>query len=255
MGAQALLSSDTKALETIAEQVARGLAYAHVQDKDVLVQTPVSFPSGRLIGIQIVGGPETFTVTDAGTAMREAEFLGAEDLFRREARRVATDFGLTFNNWELFEAQAPFGQLVECASAVANAAALSMVRTADKFALRFDVRRREELSIRLTRIYGAARVAKDVEIAGASAKAWNFDAQVILPSGRPGLFSLVTPSPTSIAFAYSKLDDVSRLDMPPFLAAVLDGTFEPGDKALLARAARKIISVNDNDDVFRLAAA
>ena len=254
MVTHALVSSDTRTLEQIAQQVAQGLAYAQVQDKDVFVQTPVSFPSGRLVGVQIVGGPDTFTVTDAGAAMREAEFLGAEDLFRREARRVAAEFDLTFNNWELFEAQAPLNQLVECAAAVANAASLSMIRTADKFALRFDVRRREELSIRLARIYGAARVAKDVEISGASAKPWKFDAQVILPSGRPGLFSLVTPAPISVAFAYSKLDDVSRLDLPPFLAAVLDGTFEPGDRALLARAARKIISVNDNDDVFRLAA-
>lgn len=254
MVTHALVNSDTRALEQIAQQVARGLAFAQVQDKDVFVQTPVSFPSGRTVGIQIIGGPNTFTVTDAGVAMREAEFLGAEELFRREARRVAADFDLTFNNWELFEAQAHLDRLVECASIIANAAALCMIRTADKFAQRFDVRRREELSIRLARIYGAARVAKDVEVAGASAKAWNFDAQVLLPSGRAGLFSLVTPAPISVAFAYSKLDDVSRLDLPPFLAAVLNGNFEPGDKALLARAARKIIGVNDNDDVFRLSA-
>lgn len=225
-----------------------------MHDKDVFIQPPVSFPRGRLVGIQIVGGPNTFTVTDAGIAMREAEFLGAEDLFRRAARRVATDFDPTFNSWELFEGCAPLHQLVECVSIVANAAALSMIRTADKFAQRFDLRRREELSIRLARIYDAARVAEDVEVAGASAKAWHFDAQVALPSDRIGLFSLVTPAPVLVAFAYSKLDDLSRLDLPPFLAAVLDGIFEPGDKDLIARAARKLIGVNDNDDVFRVAA-
>ena len=254
MVTHALLRNDLEALERIAQEIAPKLAFAHVQGTDVIVQTPIAFPSGRMIGIKIVGGPNFFTITDNGAVMREAEYMGSEDICRREARKVAKEFDLTFNEWELFEAKAPADRLAGFVSILANAAAVTMIRTADKFAERFEVRRKEELAVRLMRIYGESKVLKDVEVTGSSAKNWKFDAQVSLLSGRMGLFSLVTPSPTSIVFAYSKLDDVSRLTQPPFLAAVLDGTFEPGDRSLLSRAAKKLISVNDNDDVFRLAA-
>ena len=254
MVAHSLLRNDLEGLERIAHDLAAKLSFARVQGTDVLIQTSVAFPSGRMIGVKIIGGPDLFTITDNGSAIREAEFMGAEDICRREARKIAREFDLTFNDWEIFEAKAPVDRLVGYAAIVANAAALTMVRTADKFAERFDLRRKEELAVRLGRIFGDSKVLKDVDFAGASAKNWKFDAQVSLHTGRIGLFSLVTPTPISVAFAYSKLDDVSRLDRPPFLAAVLDGTFDPGDKSLLSRAARRLISVNDNDDVFRLAA-
>jgi len=254
MVTHALLRNDLEALERIAQELASKLAFARVQGTDVIVQTPVAFPSGRMIGIKIIGGPSHFTITDNGAVMREAEFMGSEDICRREARKVAKEFDLVFNDWELFEAKAPLERLAGFVSILANAAAITMIRTSDKFAEKFEIRRKEELAVRLMRIYGDNKVLKDVDVAGSSAKSWKFDAQVALKSGRMGLFSLVTPSPTSIAFAYSKLDDVSRLPQPPFLAAVLDGTFEPGDRSLLSRAARKVLNVNDNDDVFRLAA-
>jgi hypothetical protein len=254
MVTHAILRNDIGSLRQIADEVARKLAYAKTIGMDVLIQTPIAFPSGRSIGVKLLGGPITFTITDDGSAMREAESMGAEDICRREAKRIANEFGLKFNEYEIFEAEAPADRLVGITSIVANAAALTMIRTTDKFAERFDLRRREELSIRLSRIFGERHVAKDVEVAGA-ARTWMFDARVSnLSSGRPGLFSVVMPSPVSVAFAYSKLDDVSRLEEPPFLGAVLEGKFDAGDKALLRRAARRVFSTEDSDDTFRMAA-
>jgi hypothetical protein len=220
----ARMRNDLDELTRIAEEIARGLAYARVLGNDVVIQTPISFPSGRLVGVKLIGGPDAFTITDNGSTMREAEYMGAEDICRREARKIAREFDLRFNEWELFEAQAPADRLVGFTSIVANAAALTMIRTADRFAERFDLRRKEELSVRLERIFGVDRVSKDVDVVGASTKTWQFDARVALPSGRPGLYSVVLPVPISIAFAYSKIDDVSRTEGAPFLAAVLDGT-------------------------------
>lgn len=249
-----IIRNDIEALRDIAEQVAKGLAYAKVYGNDVSVQTPIAFPTGRLVSVHLLGGPESFTITDNGATMREAEMMGADDICRREARKVASEFQLTFNDWEIFEAHAPADRLVGLASIVANAAALTLMRTADKFAERFSLRRKEELSLRLSRIFGEANVTKDVMIAGASTKAWEFDAMVNLPSKREGYFSRVSPAAVSIAFAYSKLDDVSRLESAPFLGAVLEGKFAPDDQALLRRAARRVFTENDSDDVFRLAA-
>jgi hypothetical protein len=249
-----ILRNDIEDLRRIAAEIAARLAYARVEGSDVIIQTPIAFPSGRQIGVKLLGGPTLFTITDDGATMREAELMGAEDICRREARKVAKELDLTFNDWELFEAKAPADRLPGFTSIVANAAALTLMRTADKFAERFDLRRKEELSIRLGRVFGAANVAKDVDVIGASAKSWQFDAQVALPSGRRGLFSVVTPSATSIAFAYSKLDDVSRVQPAPFLGAVLDGVFDPSDKALLSRAARRVFSATDPDDAFLKAA-
>lgn len=253
MVSDAILRNDIGALRQIADEVAKSLAYAQTIGGDVYVQTPVAFPTGRSVGLKLLGGPLDFTITDDGLAMREAERIGAEDICRREAKKIAKEFGLNFNEWELFEAQAPVDRLVGLASLVANAVGLTLLRTCDKFAERFETRRREDLAAQLSRIFGERKVSKDVDFNGA-ARAWNFDARVELPSGRPGLFSVVTPAPISVAFAYSKLDDVSRLDAPPFLAAVLDGNVDPNDKVLLSRPARKLFLVTDSDDVFRQAA-
>ena len=248
-----VIGNDIVALRQIADEIARGLSFASTLGSDVLIQTPISFPSGRSVGVKLLGGPDIYTITDGGLTMREAELLGAEDICRREARRVAKEFDLKFNEWELFEAKAPADRLVGLTTILANAASLTMLRTSDKFAERFDIRRKEELSVRLARVFGEKNVAKEVEFSGA-AKSWSFDAKVALPSGRLGLFSVVTPFPTSIAFAYTKFDDVSRIEKPPFLGAVLEGAFDPSDKALLGRAARKIFNFNDPDDRFLLAA-
>jgi len=253
MVSHSILKNDIESQLRLAEDVARCLAEASINGTDVLIRTPISFPSGRMVGVQLLGGPALFTITDSGATMREAEMLGASDICRREARKVAEEYDLRFNEWELFEADAPPDRLVGAAVIVANAAALTMIRTSDRFAERFDLRRREALATRLQRIFGEKKVRENVEVTGA-AKRWNFDAQVTLPSGRDGLFSIVIPKPVSVIFAYSKMDDVSRTDDPPFLGAVLEGKFTPDDKALLKRAARRVFDASDSDDVFRLAA-
>lgn len=254
MVTNSLLRNDLEAQRQVAEEIARGLAYADIQGTDVVVQTPIAFPGGRRVGIKLLGGPATFTITDDGATMREADLMGAADICRREARKIAKEYDLKFNEWELFEAEAPADRLVGYTVIVANAAALTMMRTADRFSERFAQRHREALAVRLQRVFGAGRVVQNAEVAGASAKVWNFDARVELPSGRPGLFSIVTPAPISVAFAYSKIDDVSRDEPTPFLGAVLDGAFDPSDAALLRRAARKVFSLSDPDDAFRQAA-
>lgn len=253
MVSNTVLRNDLGALRQIADEVARGLAYGKTVGSDVYVQTPVAFPSGRNVGLRLLGGPIEFTITDDGLAMREAELMGAEDICRREARKVAKDFDLHFNEWELFEIKAPVDRLVGLTSLVANAVGLTLTRTCYKFAERFEARRRDDLAARLSRIFGDSKVAKSADFGGV-ARSWTFDARVDLPSGRPGLFSIVTPAPISVAFAYSKLDDVSRLDRPPFLAAVLESGVDAGDKALLSRPARKLFLVTDPDDDFRRAA-
>ena len=253
MVSDTILRNDLDALRSIADEVARGLAYAKTVGGDVYVQTPVTSPTGRNVGVKLLGGPLEFTITDDGFAMREAELMGAEDICRREARHIAREFEISFNDWELFETKASLGQLVGLTALVANAVSTTLINTCYKFAERFDARRKEELAVRLSRIFGDKNVVKDAPYHGV-AKAWSFDAKVELPSGRAGLFSTVTPSPVSVAFAYSKLDDVSRTEQPPFLAAVLSGDLEAGDKALLSRAARKLYLVTDSDDDFRRAA-
>ena len=249
----ALVGNDPDHLLSIAEGVARELTRARILGSDVFIQTPIAFPSGRGVSVKLLGGPDFFTITDDGSAMREAELMGADDICRREAKNVADEYGLKFNQWELFEVEAPRDRLVGLSAVVANAAAVTMIRTSYKFAERFALRRQEELSVRLMRVFGKQRVAKDIHYPGA-ARSWPFDAHVSLPSGRVGLFSMVTPAPVSIAFAYSKFDDVSRVEKPPFIGAVLDGVFDPADKALISRAARRLFSVSDPDDAFLMAA-
>lgn len=254
MVAKALLTNDMSGPAAIAAAVARGLAHAQAKDGEIVVQTPIAFPSGRLVAIKIIGGPDVYTVSDDGAAMQEADLLGILQGGRREARKVAQSQDITFNEWELFESGIPADRLVGYAAIIANAAAMVMIRTADRFADTFSMQSRDDLVVRLTRIFGIRNVARNVDVIGSSAKSWNFDASVTLQSGRPGLFSIVTPSPTSIAFAYAKFDDVSRSDAAPFLGAVLDGDFQPTDKSLLTRVVRRTFLTSDSDEAFLTAA-
>ena len=134
------VTAATSSLRDVADDIARKLAFAKTSGANVFVQTPVLFPSGRCVGVKLLGGPEIFTVTDDGSAMREGELTEREDICRREARKVAQEYDLKFNEWELFEGSAPAELLVGMTSLVSNAAALTMVRTTDKFVERFEQR-------------------------------------------------------------------------------------------------------------------
>ena len=106
--------------------------------------------------------------------------MGAVDICRREARKVADEYDLRFNEWEVFEVDAQVDRLVGATLIVTNAAALVMIRTADRFAERFDLRRRESLAVRLERIFGEKRVRKDVEVMGAAKKWFTADDKAFL---------------------------------------------------------------------------
>lgn len=238
----------------IAEDVARQLAFARERGGEVSIVTSVAYPSGRRVGVRLMGGPDTFTVTDDGGTMSEAEMAGGADICKREAAKVAARYGIRFNQWELFEAQAPADRLPGFIIIIANAAAEAMVRTSEKLAERLFLRRKEDLSMKLERLYGASRVEKNVEIFGGSNKAWHFDAQVKLDDRRVGLFELITPAPASVAFGYAKMDDVARLDNPPITTAVTSGRLSSSDEALIRRAALRVISIEAPDPEYLLAA-
>lgn len=234
--------------------IAQGLVRVRERGASPLIQTPVLYPSGRMVGIRLLGGPDRYTITDDGGAMAEAEMIGAEDLCREEARKIAERYQLRFNRWELFEAEAPASLLSSFIAIVANASAETMLRTTDALTKRIERAKREQLAERLERIFGTRRVDKHPLVHGSSTKEWRFEAAVAMPAGQRALFALVTPAPASVAWGYAKIDDVSRVEGAPLISAVTEGRLAPEDRALIGRAARHVFSVNDTDDVLRSAA-
>ncbi|MCJ2034535.1 hypothetical protein [Methylobacterium sp. J-068] len=254
MVAASFLMPEHPANRSLASEIAQKLVRVRVGEADTTIVTPVLYPGGRMVSVRLLGGPDRFTVTDDGGGMSEAEMVGAEDLYRDEARKVAERYQLRFNRWELFEIDAPLDRLPGFIAIVANAAAEAMLRTTDALTKRLERHKREALADRLERIFGSKQVEKRPVIHGSSTKEWRFEAAVNQINGRRSLFTLITPAPGSVAWGYAKMDDVSRIESAPLITAVIDGRLAADDRVLIGRAARRLLSVDDADDAFRVAA-
>src|SRR4051812_17005468 len=76
-----------------------------------IIKTPIMYPSGAAVVVQITGQQDRFFVTDMGLGYQEAEMIGASTLYMNSARPIAEHFGIRFDNQSFFVAEAERGQL------------------------------------------------------------------------------------------------------------------------------------------------
>lgn len=208
-------------LSTVAEEVAAKLMRAKDLSDGVRLTVPVLYPSGAMVAVRIVGGPDRYLVTDDGGAAQEADMIGAAGkLFSRHGSRAAEKSGVKFNSHEIFFPQAASEMLPSIVAIVAEASRFAVQLTSDSVAERLDRQTALSVADRIRDAFGREAVEERAEVVGASERAWRY-AAIARVSGRVVAFEAVSPAPASVAAAYLKFDDVRRVAGAPQQVACL----------------------------------
>jgi len=243
-----------EALARVADEVAREIISTEHIGSASLVKTPIMYPSGASVVIQITKHQERYFVTDMGMGHQEAEMIGASTFYSRHGKDLAAHFGIRFDNQAFFVTEASRDQLAGAATIVANcsaeATALSAYRAADRrFAEDADT-----LYKRLTRIFTKPKVDRDVDYVGSSSHHWRVAAVVSLDT-RKAIFEPVSNHHASVVTASAKVHDIARLESPPARIAVVRDKHDMGDFFNVLAQSATVIEQKDPDDTIRRVAA
>jgi hypothetical protein len=251
--ADVIMSNAVQTLTSVAERVAGALVRLSTHDgQTARLSTPLLYPGGGMIGVEISRLRDGFLVTDAGGARREAGMLGGERTFMRIAGDVAQRYGVRFDHNMIFDVEIAEDELVVAVISVANAAKSAVETTAMHLAATEHSDYRAMLWHRLERIYEPKLISRNRPVRGSSDE-WKFDAVVSIGSTL-ALFELVSPHANAVSSAVTKFLDIRDLgETAPHRVAVLTKRTETPHLPVLARTAR-VISMDDSDDVYRRAA-
>jgi hypothetical protein len=247
------MSSTVQTLASVAERVAAALVRLSTHDDQaVRLSTPLLYPGGSMIGVEITRLRDGFLVTDAGGARREAGMLGGERTFVRIAGDIARRYGVRFDHNMIFDADIDEDELAVAVISVANAAKSAVDTTAINLAATEHADYRAMLWHRLEHIYEPKSISRNKPVRGSSDE-WKFDAVVSIGS-TVALFELVSPHVNAVSSAVTKFLDIRDLgEAAPSRIAVLTKRKETPHLPVLARTAQ-VIGVDDPDDVYRRAA-
>jgi hypothetical protein len=236
----------------IANEVAHALVRVSAKDQAARLSLPLLYPGGSMVGVELSRLRDGFLVSDAGSARREAGFLGGERAFSRIAHEVAHRFGVQFDHNMMFDLDVPEDGLVLAVIAVGNAAKTAVENTAIHLASVQHADARVHLWERLENLYGSKLVNRRHMIKGSS-ELWEFDA-AIKRDDQLSLFEIVVPNANAVNSAVTKFLDVKDLGSnAPHRVAVLTSIKSTPHLAVLGRTAR-YIPVDASDDDYRQAA-
>jgi hypothetical protein len=190
-------------------------------DQSCLVRTPLIYPtSNSTVVIRVDDSPVGFQVSDMGLGYEEAELMGAAPTYQRQAKMVAEQTGVGFDQHSFFVLEVPRGQLAGAIASVANCSVQAVTMTALRVADRKAVDAADELYDRLVTVFAKQRVRKNDEFPGASNTVHRVSA-VVRGRTRPAVFEVVQNNPVSVAFASAMFGDIARLEQPPSRIAVV----------------------------------
>lgn len=238
------------ALSRIAEDVARNMASALVDERGAYIRTPLLYPGGSCVVVAISGADDRFFVSDMGLGMSEAELVGAESQYARIGGEIARRSGVGFDHHSFFLATCRRDQLVEAVATVANcskeAVGLATLRLAEK---RHPVAE-TALYDRLDRLFGKTLVERDASISGANKKDWKVGA-LVHHNDNILTFDFVKPSPHSAYPIVAKFLDFAQLDHPPHPVAVVGDFKEMASYVgLISDAGGRVIEASASDLAF-----
>lgn len=208
-------------LAEVAAQIARGLSKADLVQGRAYIRTSVLLPSGSTVVVVVEDQNNgRYRLSDIAQGFEEADRQGFARTYRAQAKEVAALSGITFDGSAFVFADATNRQLVGIVMAVANAVSRTAERTLLRAAQRPKDGAVERLVARLTKLFPDGKVERDVELRGASEHPWHVNA-MLSAQGRRAVFDIVTPHPTSIAFASTMFHDLALLDEAPLRVAVV----------------------------------
>ena len=239
-------------IREIAEEVARALIKTSAHNGTARLSLPLLYPGGSSVAVEISKLRDSFLVTDAGIARREASLLGGERTFLRIAKGVAERFGVRFDQNMIFEFEVSNDDLVVVVAAIANAAKTAVEETAMYLAVVHHADYRASLWNCLELVHGKTKVQRGIHIRGSS-DSWDFDAAV-KRGERLSVFEIVVPNANAVNSAVTKFLDIRDLGrQAPRRIAVLTDKDSTPHLPVLARTARWI-PIDASDEAFRKAA-
>jgi hypothetical protein len=245
-----MITLEKKALSDIARDIATGLVSARADARGLMIKTPLLYPSNSTVQVRIDSLDGRFFVSDMAQALQEAEMMGAPRTFRLHAPIIAKNAGIGFDRQAFFVAEAEEGQLIGAVMAVANCSSEAVTIVAHKLSEKKSDDYINRLYDRLSHVFGASAVAKEVEFQGASATHWPIAARVDV-QGQVSLFDYVSPHPNSIASAVTKFGDIGQLDRSPERIAVVQNKSALGTRLTVLARTANVIEIGVPDSTFR----
>jgi len=242
-------------LTEVVDAVSREIVSAEHFGQGSVIKTPLMYPSGASVVVQITEQRDRYFVTDMGVGHQEAEMIGAGVLYANSAKSLAEHFGIRFDNQAFFVAEANRDQLAGATTIVANcsaeAAALAAYRAAErKYEEESDV-----LYRRLVTVFPRSSVQRNVDFVGASTHKWKIAALVDLQS-RSALFETVSNHTNSVVAAAAAFHDIARLEHPPRRIAVVKHKDQFGNLINVLSQAGSVMDIEaPQETILRLAEA
>ncbi|MFT8932460.1 MAG: hypothetical protein ABF976_12415 [Acetobacter syzygii] len=214
------------------------------------IQTHCLHPDGQSVVVLVHRvGTSRWRVTDAGNGwgvLRDHFLNPSPRSAAGRAEKIARTMGVSYHEGEWVTVAENVQQIVGSVLLIANATQAWV----DKMMTETHHSRseiiEEKLKISLYEIFGLKNTTLSPEVRGEN-KMHELSALVSLPNKKIAVFEVVTPHPSSIYPAYTKMMDVkSRGERPDYMEMVVENTEEwkSEDIALLRSASTSVIDIN-----------
>jgi ribosomal protein L17 len=247
---------DSASLAALADEVAKGLAYADQRDLGgAYVVTPILYANGTHVVCRIAPNERGFEVTDNGEASLIAESMGLDGSFAKAAAYVASRGGAEFSDRTFFIDKVRREQLVGAVAFVANASAQSIERLLFQTEHEKVSKSRQVFETRIRAAFGNDAL-RHREVRGATGT-WKFDAVVRSTSGQvQTVFEFIAPQYSAVASSYMKLNNLRALaDGPRAVAVLADYERTSAElRSTLSLASDLILRAEEPEDSYRQAA-
>ena len=235
---------------SLVDAVAREIISTEHFGNASLIKTPLMYPSGASVIVQITQQQNRFFVTDMGMGHQEAIMFDGANFYSRNAKTIAENFGVRFDNEAFFVAEATKEQLpgatVIIANCSAEATALAAYRVADR---RYEADT-DRLYQKLISVFSTEEVDRDVSVIGSSAHKWPVSA-IVHHRGKIALFEAVSKNHLSVVNTTAKFHDIARLDNPPNRVSVVSKKSDMGEYLNLLSQAGNVVEFDVSENTIR----
>ena len=238
-------------LDMAVRETVSGLVRADLINGTYYINLPIIYPDGSFVTVRIDQVETGVRVSDSGFAYLQADDIGVGKSFPRTARRVSNEFDVSVARNSIF-ADVTLEQLhraiidVGCASWKVADAIASSIQEDDSDLL-------DELKEKLKRVFGHNQVKEEAKIVGVSTNTWDVSA-IVSMSGYNAVFQAVSGHANSIYKASTAFRDISGIDNPPRIVAVVRSRKLLGQRMALLAPAR-VIEESQPEEYFLRAAA
>jgi hypothetical protein len=227
-------------LADVVDFVAREIISTEHIGSGSLIKTPLMYPSGAAVVVQITQHGDRYFVTDMGQGHQEAEMFGASIMYSNSAKGLAEHFGIRFDNQAFFVAESNREQLSGATTVVANCSSEAAALAAYKSAERKLEEDSDKLYRKLVATFPKSEVERDADFVGSSAHKWPV-AAIVRHHDNIALFEPVSENYISVVSATAKFHDIARLQRPPKRIVVVEKKAEMGEYLNLLSQAASVV--------------